>query len=122
MKLSANAAVVKGKRIVLIDDSLVRGTTSRRIVHLLREAGAAAVHMRIASPAILHPCFYGVDISVREELIAGRLSCEEVRNYIGADSLRFLTVKDLIDVYESSEFCFACFNGRYVAGALSMRE
>lgn len=122
MKLSANAAVVKGKRIVLIDDSLVRGTTSRRIVHLLREAGAAAVHVRIASPAIFHPCFYGVDISVREELISGRLSYEEVRNYIGADSLRFLTVKDLIDVYGSSEFCFACFNGRYVAGAPSMRE
>ena len=117
--MSANAAVVKGKRIVLIDDSLVRGTTSRRIVHLLRDAGAAAVHMRIASPAILHPCFYGVDISAREELISGRLSCEELRDYIGADSLRFLTVMDLIGVYGSEEFCFACFSGQYVDAAPS---
>lgn len=114
MKLSANRSIVQGKRIVLLDDSLVRGTTSRRIVRMLKDAGAAAVHMRIASPAIVHPCFYGVDISTPEELISGQLSQEDVCAFIGADSLRFLTVDDLKEVYGSNRFCFACFNGDYV--------
>lgn len=114
MKLSANHTIVKDKRIVMIDDSLVRGTTSRRIVRMLKEAGAAEVHVRIASPAIVYPCFYGVDTSTPEELISGHLSESELCAYIGADSLRFLTVEDLKDVYGSDGFCFACFNGEYV--------
>lgn len=114
MKLSANRTVVEGKRIVMIDDSLVRGTTSRRIVRMLKEVGAAEVHVRIASPAILHPCFYGVDTSTPEELISGHLSESELCDYIGADSLRFLTVEDLKSVYGSDHFCLACFNGDYV--------
>lgn len=114
LKLSANRPVVQGKRIVLVDDSIVRGTTSKRIVSLLREAGAKEVHVRIVSPAIKYPCFYGVDTSQKEELISAKLTQEELCQWLGADSLRFLTVEDLKQIYGSDRFCFACFNGNYV--------
>ncbi len=90
MKLSAVRSVVKGKRVIVIDDSIVRGTTSKRIVQLLKEAGAAEVHMRISSPPLKYPCFYGIDISTTKELIAAKMSVEEIREYIGADSLAYL--------------------------------
>lgn len=113
MKLSAIHSIVEGKRIVLIDDSIVRGTTSKRIVQLLKEAGAKEIHMRIASPMIKYPCFYGVDTSTKEELIAAHKSEEELCRYIGADSLRFLTIKDLLEISNGS-LCTACFDGNYI--------
>ena len=103
----------QGKRVVLIDDSLVRGTTSRYIVQLLKEASAKEVHLRIASPAIIYPCFYGVDTSTQQELISYRLSSAALREYVGADSLRFLSLEDLQRAC-GGNCCFACFNGEYV--------
>lgn len=113
MKLSTVPSIVKGKRIVLIDDSIVRGTTSRKIVTLLKEAGAKEIHVRIASPAITHPCFYGVDTSTYEELISVRLDVEGVRKEIGADSLAFLNIENLYKMTCRCELCTACFNGKY---------
>ena len=113
MKLSAVKTVVKDKRIVLIDDSLVRGTTSRRIVKMLREAGAREVHIRIASPQIISPCFYGVDISTYDELICAHKSIEEVRALLDADSLAFLSEQALYEAGHRSELCLACFSGHY---------
>ena len=114
LKLSANAAVIRGKRLVLVDDSLVRGTTSRRIVRLLKEAGAKEVHLRIASPPILYPCFYGVDTSTREELISARMDTDALGRWTQADTLRFLTADELKKAYGGDTFCFACFDGCYV--------
>ena len=113
MKLSAVKTIVKGKRVVLVDDSVVRGTTSRRIVAMLREAGAREVHLRIASPMIKSPCFYGVDISTYEELLCAHRTVEEVKETIGADSLAFLSEEALFRAGSRSDLCLACFNGRY---------
>jgi len=113
MKLSAVKSVVKGKRVALIDDSLVRGTTSRRIVTMLKEAGAKEVHVRIASPPIIAPCFYGVDISTYDELACAHHTVEEVRQMLGADSLAFLSPESLFKAGGRSELCLACFSGRY---------
>lgn len=113
MKLSAVKSLVRGKRVVLIDDSVVRGTTSQRIVRMLREAGATEVHMRIASPPITDPCYYGVDMSTREELISSSRTVEEVCRTIGADSLRFLSKEALFRAGSRSELCLACFTGQY---------
>ena len=113
MKLSAIASVVEGKRIVLIDDSVVRGTTSRRIVKMLREAGATEVHLRIASPPITSPCFYGVDMSTYEELICAHKSLDQVREILGVDSLAFLSPEALYKAGKRSELCLACFSGDY---------
>ena len=97
LKLSAVRKVVEGKRVVMIDDSIVRGTTSGRIVNMLREAGATEVHVRISSPPVTHSCFYGIDTSAREELIASSKSIEEIRQFIGADSLAYLTVESMVE-------------------------
>ncbi|MEQ7274154.1 amidophosphoribosyltransferase [Enterococcus thailandicus] len=119
MKLSAVRGVVKGKKIVMVDDSIVRGTTSRRIVRLLKEAGAKEVHVRIASPPLKYPCFYGIDIQTRKELIAANHSIEEIRQCIGADSLEFLSEEGLITAIGLKEeapysgLCMAYFNGDY---------
>ena len=113
MKLSAVKTVVGGKRLVLIDDSVVRGTTSRRIVKMLREAGATQVHLRIASPQITRPCFYGVDISTYEELLCAHKNLDEVRELLGVDSVAFLSEAALYEAGHRSEFCLACFNGHY---------
>ncbi|PAE82682.1 amidophosphoribosyltransferase, partial [Shouchella clausii] len=119
MKLSPVRGVVEGKRVVMIDDSIVRGTTSRRIVHMLRDAGAAEVHVRISSPPIKHPCFYGIDTSTTEELIASNHSIEEMRKIMGADSLAFLSTEGLKAGIGRSEAmhncgqCLACFTGEY---------
>ncbi len=96
MKLSAVRKVVEGKRVVMIDDSIVRGTTSRRIVGMLKEAGAKEVHVRISSPPVRYSCFYGIDTSDRTQLIAAKHSVEEIRELIGADSLSFLSEGGLI--------------------------
>ena len=113
IKLSAIADVVKGKRIVLIDDSIVRGTTSGRIVQLLREAGAQEIHLRISSPPFLHPCYYGTDIDSEDHLIACRYSIDEICRMVGADSLGYLPVEQLQTLTGNSGFCGACFHGRY---------
>ena len=113
MKLSAVRSLVKDKSVVLIDDSIVRGTTSLRIVRLLKEAGAKEVHVRIASPAITNPCFYGIDMSTREELLCARMSKEEACKAIEADSLEFLSEESLLKSGNRSELCMACFNGCY---------
>lgn len=116
MKLNPVEEVVKDKRIVLIDDSIVRGTTSGLIVKMLKEAGAKEVYMCVSSPAILYPCHYGIDTSVRKELIAATKSIEEIRAYIKADKLHYLTQEGLdraIANVDDKQMCFACFDGAY---------
>ena len=113
IKLSPIGDEVKGKRIVLIDDSIVRGTTSRQIVGLLREAGAKEIHMRISSPPFLNPCYYGTDIDSRDNLIACHHSVEEITSIIGADSLGYLALEDLAEMIGSENYCHACFSGEY---------
>ncbi|MDR2833031.1 MAG: amidophosphoribosyltransferase [Streptococcaceae bacterium] len=120
MKLSAVRGVVEGKRVVMIDDSIVRGTTSKRIVSLLREAGAKEVHVRIGCPPLKYPCFYGIDIQTKEELIAANHTKEEICEMIGADSLEFLSVDGLVDSigrpYPDAKYggvTMAYFNGDY---------
>ena len=119
MKLSAVRGVVAGKRVIVIDDSIVRGTTSKRIVQLLREAGAKEVHMRISSPPLKYPCFYGIDIQTTKELIAAKHSVEEIREYIDADSLAFLSLDGLVESIGLNKpapyggLCVAYFNGDY---------
>ncbi|GFZ26720.1 amidophosphoribosyltransferase [Lactobacillus corticis] len=121
LKLSAVRGVVKGKRVVVVDDSIVRGTTSKQIVKMLKQAGASEVHVRIASPAFRFPCFYGIDISTRSELIAARYSVDEIKELIGADSLSYLSVASLIKAIDLPDkgdapnggLTVAYFNGKY---------
>ena len=114
MKLSAVHSIVDGKRVVLVDDSIVRGTTSLKIINLLREAGAKEVHVRIASPMMTHPCFYGVDTSTKEELLCSHRTLEEARVKIGADSLGYLSPESTVASCPGREaLCLACFTGKY---------
>ena len=119
MKLSVVRKAVEGKRVVLVDDSIVRGITSGRIVSMLKDNGATEVHMRVTSPPITHPCLYGIDTARRMELIAAEMSVDEIRDEIGADSLRFLSEKGMIqatgreDLSEDQGHCLSCFNGKY---------
>ncbi|AZV41098.1 amidophosphoribosyltransferase [Peribacillus asahii] len=119
MKLSPVRGVVEGKRVVMVDDSIVRGTTSRRIVNMLKDAGAKEVHVVISSPPIKNPCFYGIDTSTTSELIASSKSIEEIRELIGADSLTFLSVEGMVEAIgrpfagETGGSCLACFTGNY---------
>ena len=113
IKLSPVKSVINGKRVVLIDDSIVRGTTSKRIVKLLREAGAKEIHMRISAPPFLHPCYYGTDIDSEENLIACHHSMEEIVDIIGVDSLGYLEVDKLNKLIDSEDYCAACFQGEY---------
>jgi len=115
LKLSPVKDVLKNKRVILIDDSLVRGTTAKRIINMVRKAGAKEVHLRISSPPIKHPCFYGIDTPTYEELIASKYSIEEIARYVGADSLAYLSIDGLLKACKAKdEFCLACFNGDYV--------
>ncbi len=116
LKLNAVREVLKGKRIVVVDDSVVRGTTSRKIVKMLRAAGAAEIHMRISSPPTAWPCYYGIDTPTRQELIASSHSVEEIARYITADSLGYLTLDEVYEALgEGREgFCDACFSGEYL--------
>jgi amidophosphoribosyltransferase len=117
LKLSVVKKVVAGKRVVIVDDSLVRGTTSMRLVSLLREAGATEVHVRISSPPVRYSCFYGIDTSAREELIAAKHSVAEICEYISADSLAFMEEETMLSAFGDTKmhhrFCNACFNGLY---------
>ena len=116
LKLNAISAAVKGKSVIMVDDSIVRGTTSGKIVKMLKDAGAKEVHMCVSSPPIGYPCYYGIDTSIRKELIAATKSVEEIRQFIGADSLHFLSLEGLkkcmMDVHPE-DMCYACFNKAY---------
>ena len=116
IKLNALASSVKGKRVILIDDSIVRGTTCANIITLLREAGATEVHMRISSPPFLNPCYFGTDISSREHLIACKLTHYEIRKQIGADTLGYLSIEGIKNIAPDAkniDFCYACFDNNY---------
>ncbi len=114
VKYNAVREVLEGQRVVMVDDSLVRGTTSRGLVAMLREAGAKEIHFRIASPPIRHPCFYGIDMPTKEELIASRLEVEDIREHLRVDSLGYLSLEGMKDaVKEHGPFCDACFTGSY---------
>jgi len=115
MKLNPLREVVRDRRLTVVDDSIVRGTTTKQIVALLRRAGAAEVHVRISAPPIYHPCFYGIDTQVETELIAATHSVEEIREFIGADSLGYLSIAGVLSALDLpyDRFCFACFDGHY---------
>src|SRR5215471_1327541 len=122
LKLSAVREVLRGKRVVVVDDSIVRGTTSRKIVTMLRAAGAREVHLRISSPPTRWPCYYGIDTPSRQELIASNHTVEEIARYITADSLAYLSIEGLgaaVGDVESATFCNACFSGNYLTDHLS---
>ncbi|MDP9470302.1 MAG: amidophosphoribosyltransferase, partial [Chloroflexota bacterium] len=115
LKFNALPEVVMGKRVVLVDDTIVRGTTSRPIVQLLRSAGAAEVHMRVHAPPMMWPCYLGVDLARREDLIAARMSVPEVGEFIGADSIGYLSLDGLLRAIDlpRAGFCTGCLTGNY---------
>ena len=113
VKLNVLREAVEGKRVIMIDDSIVRGTTSDRIVRMLREAGAKEVHMRVSSPPFLHPCYFGTDVPEREQLIAHNRSVEEICRIIGADSLGYLRLERLSEMVDELPICRGCFTGEY---------
>ena len=115
LKLNPLREIVSGKKLVVVDDSIVRGNTQRAIVRMLREAGAAEVHVRISSPPVKWPCFYGIDFATRAELIANGLAVEEIRTSIGADSLGYVSLDGLVDStgVAMDRLCRACFDGVY---------
>ena len=125
LKLNPVRSLLEGKRVVLIDDSIVRGTTSRKIVRMIRTAGAKEVHMRISCPPTISPCFYGVDTPRRKELIAANKSIEEIRQYIGADSLAYLSIEGLKKACcdgDQTTYCTACYTGRYPTNLVDVEE
>ncbi|MCC6651494.1 MAG: amidophosphoribosyltransferase, partial [Candidatus Eisenbacteria bacterium] len=106
--------ILEGRRIVVVDDSIVRGTTSRKLVRLLRRSGAREVHFRVGSPPVTHPCFYGIDTPSRRELIGALKTVEEIREYLGVDSLGYVSLEGMLACEsEPRRFCRACFDGRY---------
>jgi amidophosphoribosyltransferase len=115
LKLNPLRDILEGKRLVVVDDSIVRGNTSRQLVSMLRESGAAEVHLRITAPPVRNPCFYGIDMATRAELVASDLSIEEIRDFVGSDSLAYLSLDGLVASTrkEKSAFCRACFDGEY---------
>ena len=122
MKLSAISSIVSGKRVVMVDDSIVRGTISRRIVQLLKDAGATEVHVRIASAPFSSPCFYGVDTSTYEELISARMNVDELCTYINADSLKFMTIEQMREAIPTRDLCVSCFSGQYPTALFSFQK
>jgi amidophosphoribosyltransferase len=128
LKHNANSALVAGKSIVLIDDSIVRGTTSVKLVQMMRDAGAREVHMRIASPPTRHSCFYGVDTPERAKLLAAQMGIEQMRDYINADSLAFISIEGLYRALGEDrnealpQRCDACFTGEYPTALTDLTE
>lgn len=118
LKLNPVRALLEGQRVVLVDDSIVRGTTSRKIVRMIRDAGAREVHLRISCPPTVSPCYYGVDTPRKEELIAANRSLAEIQEYVGADSLAYLSLENLRAAVadQNQEYCAACYTGQYLAG------
>ena len=115
LKFNPLKQVIEGKRLLVVDDSIVRGTTTPKVVEMLRRAGAREIHMRICAPPIRHPCHFGIDMATQWELIASHQSVEEIRQHIGADSLAYLTIEGLMRAVEQPKgsFCTACFTGEY---------
>ena len=115
IKLNAVKPVIEGKRVIIIDDSIVRGTTSKKIVRMLREVGAKEVHVRISSPPTTHSCFYGIDTPTKGELIASNMDIDQTREYLGADSLHYISLEKMLEIFgeQKDDFCAACFDGRY---------
>ena len=113
IKLNVIPEVVKGKRIVMVDDSIVRGTTCANIIKMLKKAGATEVHVRISSPPFLHPCYFGTDVPSNEQLIAHSHTPEQIRDMIGADSLGYMEIEKLKNMVGDLHFCDACFTGNY---------
>ncbi|WP_115271458.1 amidophosphoribosyltransferase [Fusobacterium necrogenes] len=113
VKLNPLKVNLEGKRVVIIDDSLVRGTTSKILIEIIRRAGAKEVHFRSASPAVKHSCYFGIDTAHREELIAARLSVEEIRKEINADTLDYLSMENMLKSLKGCDYCVGCFNGEY---------
>lgn len=127
IKLNALKRNVRGKRVLLVDDSIVRGTTSKRIVEMLKLAGAREVHLRISSPPVKFPCYFGIDTSSHDQLIGAKKSVEQIRTFIGADSLHYLSIEELLKTVEGAacNFCVGCFNGKYpedVSGLLGCEQ
>ena len=122
MKLSPVTSIVAGKRLVLVDDSIVRGTTSLRIVRMLREAGAKEVHVRIASPMMKNPCYYGIDMSTKSEILCSSRTLDEARRMIEADTLGYISFEGLLRAGKRSDLCMACFDGKYPTALYSSYE
>ena len=125
LKLNPVRSLLQGKRVILIDDSIVRGTTSKKIVRMVRSAGAKEVHMRISCPPTISPCFYGVDTPRKKELIAANNSVEQIRDYIGADSLAYLSIEGLKKACRDGEkttYCTACYTGKYPTNLVDVEE
>ncbi len=115
LKFNPVKGVLQGKRVVIVDDSIVRGTTSKKLVKMIREAGAKEVHFRISSPPIISPCFFGIDMPTKEELIAANMSVEQIERHLGADSLRYLSLEGMLAMpsLPRATFCHGCFSGKY---------
>ena len=123
IKYNAVREIMDGKSVVVVDDSLVRGTTSMGLVRLIREAGAREVHFRISSPPVRHPCFYGIDMPTREELLGSRKSVEEIRDHLDVDSLGYLSLEGMVGAVEDTRpFCHACFSGDYKAPLVDLEQ
>ena len=116
LKLNPIISEIKDKRVVIIDDSIVRGTTSKRLVKILKDAGVKEIHFRSVSPPIIAPCFLGIDTPSKDELISANMSVEELKNYLGVDSLEFLRIENLMEILGSKQHCFGCFTERYPVG------
>jgi amidophosphoribosyltransferase len=114
VKLNPVREILRGKRVILVDDSIVRGTTSKKIVQIIRSVGAAEIHVRITSPPFVSPCYYGIDTPTKRELIGSTKDVEEIRKFLAADSLGYLPLENLLDsVGGQNRFCAACFSGNY---------
>ncbi len=124
LKLNPVREILRGKSVVLVDDSIVRGTTSQKIVRMVRNAGAREVHLRISCPPTMSPCYYGVDTPTKRELIAANQSIEEIRQFVGADTLAYLSLENLMKSVEDDgqSYCYACYTGRYPTDIVSVEE
>ena len=122
LKLNPVRHLLEGKRVILVDDSIVRGTTSRKIVRMVRQAGAKEVHLRVSCPPTISPCFYGVDTPTRKELIAANQSVEEIRKFVEADSLSYLSLGSLRRAVSDTDanYCYACYTGNYPTELISV--
>jgi amidophosphoribosyltransferase len=125
LKLNPVRSLLEGKRVVLIDDSIVRGTTSKKIVRMIRNAGAKEVHMRVSCPPTISPCYYGVDTPRKDQLIAANKSVDQIRDYIGADSLAYISlegIKKACGDGEKTSYCSACYSGKYPTDIVDVEE
>jgi len=113
LKLNPIISEMRGKRVVIIDDSIVRGTTSKRLVKILKDAGVKEIHFRSVSPPIIAPCFLGIDTPSKDDLISANMSKDELKEYLGVDSLEFLSMENLVEILGTENHCFGCFTEKY---------